>query len=86
MSEMMLARPYTNMPLALRRGLGDPISDAANALLSPLTQQMNAKIDVAKVEIMSEVQKQGREAKIVALAGGVAAGLLGAFLYNRFLR
>lgn len=86
MSEMMLARPYTNMPLARRAGFGDPITDAANALLSPLTQQMNAKVDVAKVEIMAEVQKQGREAKIVALAGGLAAGLLGAWAYNKFLR
>jgi hypothetical protein len=88
MSDAMLMRSYTNMPLApiRRQGLGDPVTDAMNTIATALTQQTREKIEVTKVEIMTEVKKQGREAKIYAVAGGFAAGLVGAFLYNRFLR
>lgn len=82
MSTAMIMKPY----VAIRReGLGDPVTDAMNAMLTPLTQQIDAKITVTKREVLLEVQKQGREAKIYAVAGGFVAGLLGGYLARRFL-
>jgi hypothetical protein len=88
MSDAMLMRSYTNMPLApiRRQGLGDPVTDALNSAITSLTQGTNNKIEATKAEVLAEVAKQGRQAKIYAVAGGFAAGLVGAFLYNRFLR
>lgn len=82
MSDYMIMKAVPVLPI--RRGFGDPISDAANALLAPLTQQIDAKVNASKVQVLAEVQKQGREAKIVAVAGGFAAGLVGAYLFRRF--
>jgi hypothetical protein len=86
MSTAMIMRQYSDTPLAPRRGLGDPVTDAMDTVVTALTQQTSAKIDATKAEVMAEVDKQAKQAKIMAVAGGFAAGLLGAFLYNRFIR
>jgi hypothetical protein len=63
-------------------GVGDPLSD----VIASLTHQSNEKIDSAKAEILAKVEQEGRQAKIVAVVGGFAAGILGAYLYERFMR
>lgn len=84
MSTAMIMRQYSAPPR--RVGTGDVATDAANAVLAPLTQQIDAKMTVVRDQVLLEVKKQGTEAKIYAVAGGLAAGMLGAYLYNRFLK
>jgi len=63
-------------------GTGDLLGDA----IASLTHQSDEKIESAKAEILAKVEQEGRQAKIVAVVGGFAAGLLGAYLYERFMR
>jgi glycerate kinase len=82
MSSAMIMRPYTDMPLTVRQGLGDPVADA----VTMLTQGTTAKIEASKAEVLAKVAEESRQAKIYAVVGGFAAGFAGAFLYNRFFR
>lgn len=83
MSDYMSMKPYVMRPIR-RVGTGDVATDAANALLAPLTQQIDAKVTVARDQVLTEVHKQATEAKIIAVAGGFAAGLLGAWAFRKF--
>lgn len=83
MSSAMIMRS----DMRIRRvGAGDLAGDVANAVLTPVTQQVNAKVDAVRGEVLAEVAKQGREAKIYAVAGGFVAGVVGAFIVSRVAR
>jgi hypothetical protein len=89
MSEAMIMRPFApQVPhyVVRRQGLGDPITDAMNTLATSLTQQTRAQIDDARLQVLTEVDKQAKQAKIIAVAGGFVAGLVGAFVIHKIMK
>ena len=56
----MILRSRSITPRPTTVGVGDLVSDAAAAVIAPLTQQIDSKINTAKLQVLDEVKKQGR--------------------------